>query len=79
MLDAPIFIIKWLEALYLLPEPDSEPEREPSNDFLLQEFLRASTLPERRRGTSRAVTEDDKRENARILQMCEGQRGRSLC
>jgi hypothetical protein len=71
MLDAPIFIIKLLAALYLLPEPDSDPGPEPTSDFFVQKVFRASTLQERRRETRRAANEDGKREKDRIVQIRE--------
>ena len=67
ILDAPIFIIRLLAAMYLLAElvPESEPG--PSIDFLLQSP--ASTLPESRKEIGRAASEDGKGEKARISKM----------
>jgi hypothetical protein len=79
MVDPPIFIIKLLAELYLLAELVPESERGPTIDFLFQKPLAASTLPERRKETRRAASDDGKREKVRIVKMRErGGRGKGV-
>jgi len=71
MVDEPIFNIRLLALLYLLPESDSDlgVDPSPSTDFLLQNLLPASTFPVRRRETRRAAREDGRRGKTRIWRM----------
>jgi hypothetical protein len=86
MVEAPIFKLRLLVALYLLalnpeavPDPEVEPESDPISDFLVQKFLFASTWPERREATRRAANGDGKREKPRIVKMRGERKGKKVC